>query len=246
MRNFYNVEILMQKRIVDMFDSIAPKYDIANRILSLGIDIKWRKKSVEEIVKDITKENIRILDVACGTGDMIGIWQKTIKNKRLKICGLEPSKRMLEIAKRRFPDVTFYNAFATEIPCENNSFDVISVSFGIRNILEIEKALNEFNRVLDKNGKLLILEFVKDNKNKKLRRCVDFYTNKFLPKIGGIITKNREAFEYLSKSIENFYTVDELCELLEKANFKVKKVKLFNFSQVSMIIADKSFKMKGD
>lgn len=229
----------MQKKIVEMFDSIAPKYDIANRILSLGIDIKWRKEAVEEAVKDFDKDNIRILDVACGTGDMIGIWQKTIKNKNLNISGLDPSKGMLEVAKKRFPDITFYNAYATEIPSEDASFDVISISFGIRNILEIEKALNEFNRVLDKNGKLLILEFVRDNKNKKLRKCIDFYTNKFLPKIGGIITKNKEAYEYLPKSIENFYTVDELSELLKNVNFEIKKVKLFNFSQVAMIIAQK-------
>jgi demethylmenaquinone methyltransferase/2-methoxy-6-polyprenyl-1,4-benzoquinol methylase len=231
--------MLMQKKIVEMFDSIAPKYDIANRILSLGIDIKWRKEAIEETVKDIDKDNIRILDVACGTGDMIGIWQKTIKNKNLNISGLDPSKGMLEVAKKRFPDITFYNAYATEIPSEDASFDVISISFGIRNILEIEKALNEFNRVLDKNGKLLILEFVRDNKNKKLRKCIDFYTNKFLPKIGGIITKNKEAYEYLPKSIENFYTVDELSELLKNVNFEIKKVKLFNFSQVAMIIAQK-------
>nr|WP_238593992.1 bifunctional demethylmenaquinone methyltransferase/2-methoxy-6-polyprenyl-1,4-benzoquinol methylase UbiE [Lebetimonas natsushimae] len=229
----------MQKKIVEMFDSIAPKYDIANRILSLGIDIKWRKEAIEETVKDIDKNNIRILDVACGTGDMIGIWQKTIKNKTLKICGLDPSKGMLEVAKKRFPQITFYNAYATEIPCEDSSFDVISISFGIRNVLEIEKALNEFNRILDKNGRLLILEFVRDNKNKKLRKCIDFYTNKFLPKIGGIITKNKEAYEYLPKSIENFYTVEELSNLLKKAGFEIKKVKLFNFSQVAMIIAQK-------
>ncbi|GAX87548.1 demethylmenaquinone methyltransferase/2-methoxy-6-polyprenyl-1,4-benzoquinol methylase [Lebetimonas natsushimae] len=231
--------MLMQKKIVEMFDSIAPKYDIANRILSLGIDIKWRKEAIEETVKDIDKNNIRILDVACGTGDMIGIWQKTIKNKTLKICGLDPSKGMLEVAKKRFPQITFYNAYATEIPCEDSSFDVISISFGIRNVLEIEKALNEFNRILDKNGRLLILEFVRDNKNKKLRKCIDFYTNKFLPKIGGIITKNKEAYEYLPKSIENFYTVEELSNLLKKAGFEIKKVKLFNFSQVAMIIAQK-------
>jgi demethylmenaquinone methyltransferase/2-methoxy-6-polyprenyl-1,4-benzoquinol methylase len=231
--------MLMQKKIVEMFDSIAPKYDIANRILSLGIDIKWRKEAIEETVKDIDKDNIRILDVACGTGDMIGIWQKTIKNKNLDICGLDPSKGMLEVAKKRFPEVKFCHAYATEIPCKGNSIDVISISFGIRNVLEIEKALKEFYRVLRKNGKLLILEFVKDNNKNKFRKYVNIYTNKFLPKLGGIITKNKEAYEYLSKSIENFYTVEELSNLLKKSCFEVKKVKLFNFSQVAMIIAQK-------
>jgi len=229
----------MQKKIVEMFDSIAPKYDIANRVLSLGIDKKWRKEAIEEALKNIIEENIKILDVACGTGDMIDIWLNSVKNKSIEICGLDPSKGMLEIAKKRFPKIKFYNAYATEIPCKDNSIDVISISFGIRNVLEIEKALREFNRVLKKNGKLLILEFVKAKEERSFRKCIDFYTKKFLPKIGGIITKNKEAYEYLPKSIENFYTVDELCDLLEKSNFEIKKVKLFNFSQVAMIIAQK-------
>ncbi|WP_024789007.1 bifunctional demethylmenaquinone methyltransferase/2-methoxy-6-polyprenyl-1,4-benzoquinol methylase UbiE [Lebetimonas sp. JH292] len=232
----------MQKKIVEMFDSIAPKYDVANRILSLGIDKKWRKEAVQEAVGKIDKDDLKILDVACGTGDMIDIWKNTIKNKKLKICGLDPSKGMLEVAKKRFPEINFYNSYATEIPCEDNSVDAVSISFGIRNVLEIEKALREFNRILKENGKLLILEFVKSNKEKKFRKCIDFYTNKFLPKIGGIITKNKEAYEYLPKSIENFYTVNELRDLLKKAGFEVEKVKLFNFSQVAMIIAEKAGK----
>nr|WP_024786756.1 MULTISPECIES: bifunctional demethylmenaquinone methyltransferase/2-methoxy-6-polyprenyl-1,4-benzoquinol methylase UbiE [unclassified Lebetimonas] len=232
----------MQKKIVEMFDSIAPKYDVANRILSLGIDKKWRKEAVKEAVSKIDKKNLKILDVACGTGDMIDIWKNTIKNKKLKICGLDPSKGMLEVAKKRFPEINFYNSYATDVPCENSSVDVISISFGIRNVLEIEKALREFNRILKENGKLLILEFVKSDKEKKFRKCIDFYTNKFLPKIGGIITKNKEAYEYLPKSIENFYTVNELSDLLKKAGFEVEKVKLFNFSQVAMIIAEKAGK----
>ncbi|WP_369792203.1 MULTISPECIES: bifunctional demethylmenaquinone methyltransferase/2-methoxy-6-polyprenyl-1,4-benzoquinol methylase UbiE [unclassified Lebetimonas] len=233
---------MVQKKIVEMFDSIAPKYDVANRILSLGIDKKWRKEAVKEAVSKIDKKNLKILDVACGTGDMIDIWKNTIKNKKLKICGLDPSKGMLEVAKKRFPEINFYNSYATDVPCENSSVDVISISFGIRNVLEIEKALREFNRILKENGKLLILEFVKSDKEKKFRKCIDFYTNKFLPKIGGIITKNKEAYEYLPKSIENFYTVNELSDLLKKAGFEVEKVKLFNFSQVAMIIAEKAGK----
>jgi demethylmenaquinone methyltransferase/2-methoxy-6-polyprenyl-1,4-benzoquinol methylase len=229
----------MQKKIVDMFDSIAPRYDVANRILSLGIDKKWRKEAIKTAIKDIDKNNLKILDVACGTGDMIEIWENSVKDKNLEICGLDPSKGMLEVAKKKFPTINFYNGYATELPCENNSVDIISISFGIRNVLEIEKALNEFNRVLKKNGKILILEFVKDDGNKKIRKYIDFYTNKFLPKIGGMITKNREAYEYLPKSIENFKTVEELEILLKKSGFIINKVKCFNFSQVAMIIAQK-------
>jgi len=229
----------MQKKIIKMFDAIAPKYDIANRILSLGIDKRWRKEAIKEIVINLNKKNLSILDVACGTGDMIDIWLNTFKNKKFKICGLDPSKGMLEIAKKRFPKINFYNAYATEIPCKDYSIDVISISFGIRNVLEIKKAIKEFNRVLKNNGKLLILEFVKSNNKENLRKYIDIYTKKFLPKIGALITKNKEAYEYLPKSIESFYTTDELCDLLKKFGFEIEKIKLFNFSQVAVIIAQK-------
>jgi len=226
----------MQDKIIEMFDSIAPKYDIANRILSLGIDKRWRKEAIKEV---IINDNINILDVACGTGDMIEMWLKTSKAKKVNICGLDPSKEMLKISKKKFPNIKFYNSYATDIPCEDDSIDVISISFGIRNVIDIQKAFSEFNRVLKKNGTLLILEFVKENNSKKLRKVVDFYTNQLMPKVGGMITNNQKAYEYLSKSIENFSTADELCELLKKDNFEVKKTKLFNFSQVALVVAKK-------
>ena len=229
----------MQKKIVKMFDSIAPRYDLANRILSLGIDKKWRKEAIKKTISKIDKNNLRILDVACGTGDMIEIWKNSVKNKKIEISGLDPSSGMLEIAKKRFPQVTFYNKYATEIPCESDLMDVISISFGIRNVMEIQKAFDEFNRVLENDGKLLILEFVKVQKLSFFRKYIDLYTNKLLPKIGGIITKNKEAYKYLSKSIENFRTVEELERLLKKSGFVVNEVKHFNFSQVTMIIAQK-------
>jgi len=222
-----------------MFDSIAPRYDLANRILSLGIDKKWRKEAIKKTISKIDKNNLRILDVACGTGDMIEIWKNSVKNKKIEISGLDPSSGMLEIAKKRFPQVTFYNKYATEIPCESDLMDVISISFGIRNVMEIQKAFDEFNRVLENDGKLLILEFVKVQKLSFFRKYIDLYTNKLLPKIGGIITKNKEAYKYLSKSIENFRTVEELERLLKKSGFVVNEVKHFNFSQVTMIIAQK-------
>jgi len=229
----------LQKKIVKMFDSIAPRYDLANRILSLGIDKKWRKEAIKKTISKIDKNNLRILDVACGTGDMIEIWKNSVKNKKIEISGLDPSSGMLEIAKKRFPQVTFYNKYATEIPCESDLMDVISISFGIRNVMEIQKAFDEFNRVLENDGKLLILEFVKVQKLSFFRKYIDLYTNKLLPKIGGIITKNKEAYKYLSKSIENFRTVEELERLLKKSGFVVNEVKHFNFSQVTMIIAQK-------
>ncbi|WP_040305100.1 bifunctional demethylmenaquinone methyltransferase/2-methoxy-6-polyprenyl-1,4-benzoquinol methylase UbiE [Caminibacter mediatlanticus] len=223
----------MQEKIVKMFDEIAPTYDLVNRILTFGIDKNWRKKAIREVLKYSTPK--KVLDVACGTGDMIEEWRKNID---CEVIGLDPSNGMLDIAKKRFPDVNFINSYATDIPFESE-FDAISISFGIRNVVEIKKAIKEFNKALKENGILVILEFTKPKKNSSLTKCVNFYTNKFLPKIGGLLSKNKEAYEYLPNSIEKFYTADELKELLEKENFKVLKIISLNFGQVSIIIAKK-------
>jgi len=230
-----------QEQIVKMFDSIAKRYDFVNRVLTFGIDKKWREKSIKTVLNLINKQEIKVLDVACGTGDMIEIWKKEAARKGIKItvCGLDPSSGMLEVAKKRFSDVKFYNAYATDIPLNDESVDGISISFGIRNVVEIEKAIKEFYRVLKKDGIVLVLEFTKAEKTHKLRECVDFYSNKILPKIGGILSKNKTAYEYLPHSIENFYTSTELKELFEKNGFKTEKLSSFNLGQVTLLIARK-------
>ncbi len=230
-----------QKEIVSMFDSIARKYDLVNRVLSFGIDKKWRKEAIRKSFEFINKQNIKILDVACGTGDMIKNWIKFSDtfNKDIEAKGLDPSREMLNIAKEKLPDIEFIQGFATEIPFENETFDIISISFGIRNVLETQKAIDEFFRTLKPNGILLILEFTKTDKKNRLRNCVDFYTEKFSPVIGGILSKNKDAYKYLPNSIQNFYTKDELCNMMKNSGFEIKKVKNFNFGQVSMLIAQK-------
>jgi len=223
---------MKQEEIVKMFDSIAPSYDKVNRVVSFGIDKRWREIAIKEAFS--IKKPKKVLDIACGTGDMIEIWKKY----NVEICGIDPSQGMLEVARNRFKEVKFYNLSAThlyEIP--NKCADTISISFGIRNVMEIDKAIKEFYRVLDDNGIVVILEFTKSNN--VLRKFVDFYTNIVMPKIGGFLSKNQEAYEYLSNSIENFYTADELSNLFEKENFKLLKKKSFNFGQVSLIILQK-------
>lgn len=230
-----------QDKIVTMFDSIANTYDMVNRVLTFGIDKKWREKAVKNALELIDKKSVNVLDVACGTGDMIEIWLKESQKKSIscEVSGLDPSRGMLEIAKKRFPSTKFYKAYATDIPCESESIDGISISFGIRNVLEIDKAIKEFYRVLKKDGIVLVLEFTKEKNPGKFRKCVDFYSSKILPKIGGILSRNKEAYEYLPNSIENFYTQEELKELFEKEGFKIERLSGFNFNQVTLLIARK-------
>ena len=222
---------MQQEKIVNMFDKISKQYDLVNRIVSFGIDKKWRIKAIQEAVKYLPK-NPKVIDVACGTGDMIEIWQRYTND----ICGIDPSKGMLEVAKKRFKNIKFYQAYATNLSIEDNFVDAVSISFGIRNVIDIKDAIKEFRRVLKENGILIILEFTKNDNNSILRNGVDFYSNKILPFIASIFS-DKEAYEYLPNSIENFYTQDELCSLLE--GFEILEKRYFNFRQVSLIIAQK-------
>jgi len=224
----------VQKNIIKMFDEIAPSYDLVNRVVSLGSDKIWRKKAIKETLKFLPKKP-KILDVACGSGDMIDEWKKYTNN----ITGLDASGEMLKIAKKRFSNIPFYQGLAQNLPFNNDSFDCLSISFGLRNVVETQKAINEFHRVLKPNGILLILEFTKSEESSLLRDCVDFYSNIILPKIGGIISKNRDAYKYLPNSIQNFYTSKELCKIIKNGYFEIKNVKSFNFRQVNLIIAQK-------
>ncbi len=230
-----------QKNIVEMFNNIAPTYDLVNRVLSFGVDKSWRKEAVKNSLALLNKQKVKVLDVACGTGDMIEVWKNSASRHgiELEICGVDPSHGMLEVAKKRFPSVKFYEAYAIKMPILDNTIDAISISFGIRNVVDIQKGFDEFYRVLKKDGLAVILEFTKSKNSSVFRKAVDFYSNKILPTVGGILSKNKDAYTYLPNSIENFYTVEELCGLMEKSGFEIVKVKSFNFEQVSLVIAKK-------
>lgn len=232
-----------QKKIVEMFNNIAPTYDKANRVLSMGVDIQWRKKACDETFKRYNNEVSLIVDVACGTGDMMGYWQKQA-NKRGKqigkLLGVDPSEGMVEVGRKKFPNFEFVISEATRLPIDTNSTDILSISYGIRNVVERQKAFEEFARVVKRGGYVVILEFTKDEKKSGLLYSIkDFYMNKILPKLGGYISKNQEAYEYLPNSIEGFLTSSMLVEELKIAGFKAEFVKSFSMDISTLIIAKK-------
>ena len=232
-----------QQKIVDMFDNIAPTYDKANRVLSMGVDISWRKKACDLTFEKYAKSKIeRIVDVACGTGDMMGYWKKQADKKGIAIdnlLGVDPSRGMTDVGKEKFPDFEFVIAKATEIPLEDTSADIVSISYGIRNVVERERAFDEFARVLKQNGYVVILEFTKDDKKDFIHRIRNFYLNKVLPRIGGFISKNREAYEYLPNSIEGFLTPAMLQAELDKAGFETEYCESFSMDISTLVIARK-------
>ena len=232
-----------QQKIVSMFDDIAPTYDTANRVMSMGVDISWRKKACDLSFDYYGKDTVeRIVDVACGTGDMMGFWKKQAQKAGIavgELVGVDPSVGMLEVAKEKFPDFSYHTAKATEIPLEDASADILSITYGIRNVVERQEAFFEFNRVLKNEGLVVILEFMKDENKNLLKKMRDIYLHKILPYVGGLISKNIEAYTYLPNSIENFVTIQGMQKELESAGFEILYTQSFSMDISTLIIAKK-------
>ena len=232
-----------QEKIVSMFDNIAPTYDTANRVMSMGVDKSWRRKACDLSYDFYNKKSIeKIVDVACGTGDMMDFWKKRAQKAQIQvneIIGIDPSVGMLDVARTKYPIFNYHISKATEIPLDDASSDILSITYGIRNVVERKEALEEFNRVLKKDGLVVILEFMKNENPSFLGKIRDFYMNKILPKVGGVISNNLEAYEYLPNSIEDFSTVANMQGELETAGFEILYTKSFSMDISTLLIARK-------
>ncbi len=226
-----------------MFDDIAKSYDVANRVLSFGSDIGWRKKACRKAFDIYNQRKIeKIVDVACGTGDMLGFWEKMAQKSNIdveKFIGIDPSSGMLDVAKEKFPHFTYMQAFAQDLPLKDNSTEFVSITYGIRNVVERLEAISEFYRVLKPGGMLVILEFTKREKRNILDKVVEAYMKKVLPAIGGAVSGNKEAYEYLPNSIDGFLTTEQLIKELEEEGFAMEYVQPFSFGISTLFIARK-------
>ena len=183
-----------QEKIVDMFNQIAPTYDVANRVLSLGVDVSLRKFACRYMLEIFKNKSINIVDVACGTGDMMGLWSEISKEFGVEIkslTGIDPSSGMLKEARAKFPNFKFIEAYADNTTLASGEAQILSISYGIRNVVERKAALREFNRVLADGGYVVVLEFTKRQKKGFITALRDFYLSKILPSIGGFISKNK-------------------------------------------------------
>lgn len=214
---------LSRKEIWKMFDAISTTYDKVNLILSFGIDRVWRKTLAEHLPKE---SSLDVLDCATGTGDQLfSILQK---NPSWKGIGIDLSQEMLEIAKKKNVKkglemkANFQVASALDLPFPDDSFAAVTISFGIRNVENVVEALTEMRRVLLPGGTILILEFSLP-KNPILRFFHSFYLKKVLPFVGGVFSKNKEAYTYLQKTIDSFPYGKSFCDLLFKAGFQQVK-----------------------
>jgi demethylmenaquinone methyltransferase / 2-methoxy-6-polyprenyl-1,4-benzoquinol methylase len=208
-----------RENIHQLFNEISPTYDLVNRILSLGIDHYWRRKISSLIPK---KDSIHFLDLATGTGDQLFSILKRKPNATA--VGIDLAEEMLEIAKIKAKKhsfekkATFQVASATELPFKENTFDYLTMSFGIRNIPCIKTCFKEMHRVLKPGGTLFILEFSLP-KNTLIRSSYLLYLRHILPKIGRLISKHPKAYTYLNQTIETFPHGKLFCDLLNEEGF---------------------------
>jgi len=207
-----------KSQVTQMFDTISGEYDDLNRVISFGIDVKWRKKVVK-LVSETEPKNI--LDVATGTGDLAINLAKT---SATEIIGLDISDGMLEVGRKKINNknidsvVSMIMGDSEDLPFENNKFDAITVAFGIRNFENLEKGLSEILRVLKPNGIFVILETSVPT-NPIYKFGYNTYLKYILPTIGKLFSKDRVAYKYLSESASVFPYGEALNNILRKIGF---------------------------
>ena len=232
-----------QDDIVKMFNDIAKTYDLANRILSMGIDKSWRKKACNMAYNFYGKSHLsKIVDVACGTGDLMIDWENVAQKNGIEIddiVGVDPSIGMMEVGKTKIPHRTFVEAGAEKMPIDDESVDILSISYGIRNVVKRKEGLKEFARVLKKDGLCVILEFTKNDKDNFPAKLTKFYMNNLMPHIGGLVSKNKDAYTYLPKSIEAFITTKQMCDELQEVGLEPIFVQGYSLDMSTTFIARK-------
>jgi demethylmenaquinone methyltransferase/2-methoxy-6-polyprenyl-1,4-benzoquinol methylase len=213
-----------KEQVADMFNNISHKYDFLNHFLSLGIDIRWRKKAIKQLKEIAPKQ---ILDIATGTGDFA---IESLSLNPDKVVGVDISEGMLSVGreklkKRKLDDrITLQSGDSENLPFEDNKFDAIIVAFGVRNFENLEKGLAEMHRVLRPGGKVVVLEFSKP-KSFPFKQLYNFYFKNILPLVGKTISKDSSAYTYLPESVKSFPDGDKFTNILDTLGYKETKCK---------------------
>ena len=223
-----------------LFDKIAPDYDRLNHILSLNIDKGWRRKAVRQIADE--DRAMKILDVACGTADFtIEIAQKV--SPASEVIGIDISEGMMAIGKEKIKkagvSAELHIADCEALPYEDNTFDRISVGFGVRNFEHLDLGLKEMFRVLRPEGKLVILELSVPS-NAVIRWFYKLYFLKILPAVGGLVSGDRGAYEYLPASVLRFPAPEEFIRMMKSAGFDTVAHTPFTLGICRMYVGTKS------
>ncbi len=213
-------ELSKKQQVAGMFNDISARYDFLNRFLSAGIDVRWRRKAISHLSEINPKT---ILDVATGTADVAIMASRLLKPDR--IVGIDISEGMLEIGRSKVNKQGLSNTIellkgdSEAINFADNSFDAITVAFGVRNFQQLEKGLDEIKRVLKPGGKLVVLEFSKPTLP-IVRSVYNFYMKTITPNMGKLFSKNRHAYEYLDESIKKFPEGKNFTAILDKLGYR--------------------------
>lgn len=191
------------------FDEIARDYDRMNHLMTAGLDRCWRKRAVQGL-------HGKVLDVACGTGDMVVELLRTRHAASLQVTGVDLSEEMLAIAKRKAPQAEYRLADAEHLPFGDASFDAVTCAFGVRNFVHLEAGLKEMLRVLKPGGCMVVLELATPDSS-LIRPFYNLYTKHIIPWLGSRIAGNREAYTYLPESVERFPKGDAFLRLFSDA-----------------------------
>jgi len=212
--NIYNQD--KTKLVNSVFSEVHKNYDLMNDLMSLGVHRLWKRNLINWMNP---QPGNQIVDVAAGTGDLAKMISKKNNNKNV-FCCVEPNKEMLEMGKKKLKTLTnikWYLNSAEKLPFKDNTFDFYTISYGIRNVTDINQCLKESFRVLKPGGRFFCLEFSKVE-NEIINSLYQKYS-RLIPVIGKIVMGNKEPYEYLVNSIEKFYTQYELVDLLKKNKF---------------------------
>ena len=222
-----------------MFNNISPKYDLLNRVLSLGIDKIWRKQALNLLKKDAP---LYILDVATGTADLS--IEAASRLKPTSIVGIDIAENMLAIGREKINKkgldniITLQKGDSEKIAYPDNTFDAVVVSFGVRNFHHLEVGISEIYRVLKPGGNTMVLEFSKPQKA-PFKQVYQFYFKNILPAVGKMISKDSAAYTYLPDSVNAFPDGKAFCSILEKSGFTIQHYKPFTFGVCTAYVGKK-------
>jgi demethylmenaquinone methyltransferase/2-methoxy-6-polyprenyl-1,4-benzoquinol methylase len=234
----YNQTESKKAQVAEMFNNISQRYDLLNHILSMGIDILWRRKAIK-LLQEVKPDTV--LDVATGTGDFA---IEALRLKPSKITGIDISKGMLDMGKIKMKDKGYDSKIemllgdSENLPFNDNMFDAITVGFGVRNFENLEKGITEMRRVLSEKGKVAILEFSKPRKF-PIKQFYNFYFLNVLPAIGKLISKDPRAYTYLPESVKAFPDGEDFVSIMQKCGYKEVKQIPLTFGIASIYIGKK-------
>lgn len=225
-------------QVAEMFDTISPKYDFLNHLLSGGVDIYWRKRAIKLLKKAQPKQ---ILDIATGTGDFA---LEALSLKPEKVTGVDISEGMLSVGRKKIEKlglqekIEFIKGDSENLPFSDNYFDAVIVSFGVRNFENLLAGLSDMCRVMRNGGTCIVVEFSKP-KAFPFKQLYNFYFKYILPSIGKIVSKDSSAYSYLPESVQAFPDGSDFLSIFEQAGFKNTKCIPLTFGICSIYVGQK-------